>query len=191
MVEINIEQAKQLLRDRWLTCTEEEKKEGLTWYLKAHDVALISSYKYGISLSKTAGVIASLSPKNKWSDNIKDANLVLFNFSQGRDTLQSEISSPFPKVSTSLEILKTDIDPYQRLGQKSRSFYRCIYCPVNISEVCIDSWAARAIHYTERWISKKNYPIIQQCYREVAKEVGLTPSAFQAIIWVNIRGKAN
>ena len=185
-MEIDESKVEGLLSKKWTLCTEKDKREGLYWYLHAHDFALSLALRYDLPLNQVAGIIAALSPRNRWSGNKKDAEKVLENFRQGLEITQATFSSPFPKATNVNKILD-GVPPEETLGQKSRSFYRCIYNPL-CDDVCIDTWAARAVDYTEKWISKKDYPILQGCYRKVARELSLVPSSFQAVIWVYERG---
>lgn len=178
-----------LILERWHQATPLEKKQGKTWYLQAHDFALHLSFRYGVSLKISAGVIAALSPKNKWVDNKRDAELVLLheNTDSRGDLSQNDLSSHHPKLDNVYRILD-GVDPDKTLGQKARSFYRCIFNPMT-DEVCVDTWSARVIKYTDKWITKEDYPVIQNYYVQAAEQVGTLPPIMQATTWIQIRGK--
>ncbi len=178
-----------LILERWHQSTSLQKQQGRTWYLSAHDFALSLSFRFSVPLSTSAGVIAALSPKNKWKDNQKDAELVLELESTGQrqSITRDKFSSTYPKVSNVLNILN-GINPDNTLGQKAKSFYRCIYNPMT-NEVCVDTWAAKIVNYRERWVSRTDYPIIQTYYQIAAETVGTLPPIMQATTWIQIRGK--
>ena len=57
--------------------TEEQIRQGLSWYDDARGVAITLSREYGVRVDVAAGVIAALSPSNKWGRNCVDAaNLI-------------------------------------------------------------------------------------------------------------------
>ena len=57
--------------------TIQEKIDGANWYESAHKIALNLADNYGLTLQTAAGVIAALSPRNKWTRNVIDAeNLI-------------------------------------------------------------------------------------------------------------------
>jgi hypothetical protein len=179
----------------WERVTPEQYEQGKNWYLKAHDFAVGLTMQHWLArkentVTKVCGVIAALSPRNRWEDNKKDAVNVLFDWSQNKDLKDTALSSTHPKIENVIRILE-GVYPTKTLGQKARSFFNCILNPL-CDDVCVDSWAARAAGYNERWISKENYPVLQDYYREAAKSVGLghTPALFQAIVWVVYRGSA-
>ena len=186
---VNEEEALKLLLDKWNRATNKQKQLGRTWYLKAHDYALFLSFKYEVSLEKSAGTIAALSPRNKWADNKKDAASAIEVFKEGGDIHKVKLSSTHPNRDNVVRILN-GVNPDKTLGQKSKSFYRCIYNPLT-DEVCVDVWAARALNYTEKWIAKKDYPILQSYYQKAAKEVGTLPPIMQATVWIVERGRAD
>lgn len=188
MSEINIEEGKNLLLERYSKCTPEEITHGRHWYMKAHDFAQELSVNFGSSLRQSAGVIACLSPRNKWADNKEDALTIIQEWGTGGFYKEQKPSSPYANMEKAIKVLEDDVDPDEILVQKSRSFYRCIYYPLT-KEVCVDVWAARALNFKERWIPRKVYPQLQKCYELAAKELDILPHVLQATIWVNIRGK--
>ena len=188
MNEINIDAGVKLLLDRYEKCSPSDITYGRHWYMKVHDYSVILSSKYNCTVKQAAGVIATLSPRNKWQDNLKDAENVISAYSQGNDLKKVPLSSPYVKIDKCIKILQQGIDPDTILVQKSRSFYRCIFYPLT-KEVCVDVWAARALEYREKWIPYKVYPQLQECYIIAADKLDIIPHVLQAIIWVNIRGK--
>ena len=64
--------------------TADERVEGATWYLNALIIAedLGARYKLGGRL-KAIGVIAALSPRNRWERNVQDADALIAAFNAG------------------------------------------------------------------------------------------------------------
>lgn len=187
---VDVETGVDLVLQWWHKATPKQVKQGRTWYLAAHDEALRLAFKYGFHLQIVAGVIAALSPRNKWQDNLKDANFVLRCAANNRlgYITSNRLSSPYPNLDNVFRIL-AGVNPDKTLGQKAKSFYRCIYNPLT-DEVCVDTWAARAVNYTDRWIQKEHYPILQSYYSHAAEEIGTLPPVMQATVWVTIRKSA-
>ena len=63
--------------------TAGELQEGLDWYHRANRVAAEIASAHGISLETAAGVIADLSPNNRWERNIVDAENIIRAYSIG------------------------------------------------------------------------------------------------------------
>ena len=54
-----------------------ERVDGATWYKIANSVAVELADRYEISEEQSIGVIAALSPRNKWERNIQDADALI------------------------------------------------------------------------------------------------------------------
>ena len=57
--------------------TEQERSHGRRWYEQAHTAALDMSGEYPVSVITAAGVIAALSPNNRWDRNLSDASALI------------------------------------------------------------------------------------------------------------------
>ena len=53
--------------------TPQEIKDGIAWYLEAYKISNEIAIEYELPLNIVVGVIASLSPNNKWDRNILNA----------------------------------------------------------------------------------------------------------------------
>jgi hypothetical protein len=59
---------------------------GLHWYQRAHDLAVKFIHEYdGLTMGQAVGVIAALSPNNKWERNCIDAEAMIKTWSIGGD----------------------------------------------------------------------------------------------------------
>lgn len=181
------------IRAIYRLATAAERVNGVNWYSTANQIAVSLADRYEISEAQAIGVIAALSPRNKWSRNVIDSeNLIIAyiadpesaatvkvctfgaNKAKAIKTLGLSRAATLEKV---LDILS---------GPKLREFASCI---AGLPEICIDGHAyciwtggrtglkdVPAIGVKLRWRIKADY-------RAVALDLGLTPSALQAITW--------
>ena len=177
--------------------TTGERREGHDWYARAYHVASDIASEHGISLEAAAGVIAALSPNNRWERNIVDAENVIRAFSIGGAEEAERVKvCTYGKMRTkAIQILEATsiVDHVDILnGRKITAFYRCI---IGCSDaVCIDGHAY-SIWVGDRLtmkqvpnIGKRLYAEIVSDYVEAARilsENGTSVSAFevQAITW--------
>ncbi len=151
------------------------------------------SDEYDVSRLKVHGVIASLSPRNKWERNLIDAeNIINVYTSVGMDACKDVKVCTFGKnKAKALEILTHDGDHTNVFedilsGPKLREFYRCI---MGFTDVCIDGHAY-SIWFGDRItlanvpsISKKLRKQIKDDYLAVADANGFSGYELQAITW--------
>ena len=177
--------------------TSGERVEGMEWYNRANRVAATIASEHGISLETAAGVIAALSPNNRWERNIVDAENVIRAFSiGGAEEAENVKVCTYGKMRTkAIQILEaTSIVDHASIlnGRKITAFYECIIG--RIDAVCIDGHAY-SIWFGDRLtmkqvpnIGKKLYAEIVSDYVEAARilsENGTAVTAFevQAITW--------
>ena len=177
--------------------TTGERREGMEWYNRANRVAADIASEHGISLETAAGVIAALSPNNRWERNIVDAENVIRAFSIGGSEEAENVKvCTYGKMRTkAIQILEaTSIVDHASIlnGRKITAFYECIIG--RIDAVCIDGHAY-SIWFGDRLtmkqvpnIGKRLYAEIVSDYVEAARilsENGTSVTAFevQAITW--------
>lgn len=166
---------------------------GLNWYKQALAAAKLMAARYGIHAHEAAGVIAALSPRNRWERNLQDAeNLIAAYAAAGAEGCATVKVCTFAgNKAKAVRILQagciTDADVIKILsGPKLTEFYSCI---VGISDVCIDGHAY-AIWFGER-VTLANVPSIgvklrreiKADYRQAAEILGVTPAECQAVTW--------
>lgn len=170
-----------------------EQSEGLTWYQRANLAAVRLADQYEIAIDTAAGVIAALSPRNKWDRNLLDAENLIAAFKAGGEDAAADV-----KVCTfgankkkALEILiwaaQGDIVKEFLSGPKLVEFFSCI---IGEDDVCIDGHAY-SIWFGDRVtlakvpsIGKKLREEIKKDYLAVAKKNNLKGYEVQAITWV-------
>ena len=173
--------------------TPEEIKDGVTWYALAQADARRMAIYYSIPLTTVVGVIASLSPNNKWERNVINAKDLIEGYLNGEHKESIKVSTYHAmkdKAWSMLEdMLETDEDILTRLnGQKIKSFYECI---MGYDACCIDGHAYNIWRYervgltTDKTnIGKKLYAEIQGDYVRIAKKLDMKAYELQAITWV-------
>jgi hypothetical protein len=178
--------------------TDLETINGSDWYLAANHAAQIMADRHDVTLDTAAGVIAALSPNNRWERNVTDADSMIRAYSAGGHNAANSI-----KVGTynankakALGILSGD-DCLQTLGGlKVRAFYDCILAG---DSVCVDGhayaiWTGQYIPTTQTpKITPKLYDAISADYRLAAATINsilqaeYSAAQIQAITWLTWR----
>ena len=178
---------------------------GLDWYKRAHNlgVRLIHAYD-GLTLGQAVGVIAALSPNNKWTRNCIDAEAMIKVWHMGADPMGVKVCTFNPnkaKAATILALtaddLETDTIAEILNGRKVVAFYRSIMGDPDA--VCVDGhayavWIGERIPTSQTpSIGVKLYADIARAYQLVAKRsyelcgTTLTPTQVQAVTWTTYR----
>jgi hypothetical protein len=173
---------------------EAERCEGLGWYDRAQQVARrIAETNDEICFRAVAGVIAALSPNNRWERNVTDAEALIKVFTHGGDCDALKVSTFGKNKAKAIAILK-GADPLDVLGgNKVRAFYQCI---LGYDAVCVDGHAY-SIWLGQRIPTSKTPSISDKLYVKIAEDYRLAtslintitgdsylPYQIQAITWV-------
>jgi hypothetical protein len=170
---------------------EKQHAEGLVWYPNAQKAAYNIAVKYDIAVYIVVAVIAALSPNNKWSRNVRNADALIGAFIRGDGMLSVKVSTYNKMKQKAWDILaaRPNYDGAKAMlkGQKITSFFCDIMGEFNVT---IDGHA-RNIAYGERVgltddrtnIGVREYHALQAAYDEAARRVGLLPYQLQAITW--------
>ena len=179
---------------------DSEQSAGRTWYTRAHKAALALSGPFACGVTTSAGVIAALSPNNKWERNLKDAQTLLDTFKTlgAYAATQVRVSTFDNNKAKALAILKlqspsvTDVSTVLN-GLKITAFYRCILG--DSQTVCVDGhaysiWSGEHITTTKTpKISPRLYAQIAADYTQAAQLIStphdiIKPAELQAITWL-------
>jgi hypothetical protein len=172
--------------------TPEDTANGLEWYDRAKRHAKAISTKYFIHTHTVIGVMAALSPNNRWERNVKDTERMVWAWVKGEDLSDFKVSCYNTMKQKAWSILEDDLtdddDILTRLnGQKIRSFYSNIR---GLDEVTIDGHAynialgiRQGLTSDKTNMGKKLYREMQEAYVKAAKRVGVKPHELQAITW--------
>ena len=194
MAQNNVENIKAVFQ----LATLDEVQNGLNWYPSAGQIAIRLADRYEISEAQAIGVIAALSPRNKWSRNVHDAEALIGAYkASGADQASlTKVCTFGANKAKAIAILglsrAADLDAVLAIlnGPKLREFTSCI---AGLDDVCIDGHAYCI--WNGGRTSLKDVPAIgarlrreiKADYQAAANELGLSPSACQAITWCSWR----
>ena len=177
--------------------TPEEKRDGIVWYANAYSDCNRIALDLSVPVHIVTGVVAALSPNNKWDRNVTNARELIQAFVNGDDMDSVKVSTYHTMKKKAWSILE-DMPDHEGVvvllnGQKIVSFYRNIMG----DDTCTVDGHAKNIYYGERHgltddrtnVGKKEYKTISDAYVKAGKRVrvnGRSLKAFeiQAITWV-------
>ena len=176
--------------------TPEDHAAGLAWYMKANAACERISKREGLPVYIVAGVVAALSPNNRWERNLVDAENLIHAYVIGapEDSVNPcTYKAMRAKAWRILEELPEDASGVATIlnGQKIKSFFSNI---MGLDDLTIDGHA-RNIYYNERInltdnrtnIGVKEYRFLQDEYRKAAKKLGVAAHVLQAVTWTTWR----
>ncbi len=168
---------------------------GARWYPDALLFCERLSTETGLSVNVVAGVVAALSPNNRWARNMADAAAICRAFAAGtlQDAAQIKVGTYNSNKAKALQILAGE-EPLDVLGGlKVRAFYQCILG--DDGAVCIDGhayaiWLGSYVPTTKTpKLSPKLYASIAAAYAQATATINAvsgtsyTSSQVQAITW--------
>lgn len=173
----------------------ETLRDGLAWYLDAHNTARTMGAKDARYLPRNAGIIAALSPLNGWNNNKRKAMQVIAN--RGRIVIGPDGSNGIG-LSKNVEkavAIYNGADPRIVLrGLKVRAFFETILDPTGdvipvIDRHAFDIAVGEKTNDVRRGIlSRKGvYHEFANAYRTAAKSAGIGSAQMQAVTWVQWR----
>jgi hypothetical protein len=184
--------------------TEADIFEGKEWYDRAHRFGIKLIAAYDITMGQAVGVIAALSPNNKWERNCQDADKLINAYLSDHDLSLTKVCTYNGNKDKAIKILELDTESLDSEaivsilnGRKVTAFYRSIMGDPNA--VCVDGHAysvfiGQRIPTTKTPnIGKGLYETIQRAYCLVADRSyeicghKLTPTQVQAVTWVTYR----
>lgn len=160
-------------------------REGLSWYLDAHNFAKIMGGGRPHHHARNAGIIAALSPMNGWDNNKRKAAQLVSQRGNGEGCgLKKNVAKAIA--------IYNGADPLDVLGgDKVRAFYATILDPTADIIPVIDRHAfdiavgERTDEKRRGILSRKGvYNEFANVYREAARIVGIGAPQMQAITWV-------
>lgn len=175
--------------------TPEEIEAGLNWYATARAECQSIARNQSLPLHVVVGVVAALSPNNKWSRNLRDAEQMIAKWSVGLAVNDVAVCTYKAMRQKAWDILNShrrdhiDLDGVLTLlnGQKIVAFAECI---LGRDACCIDGHAFN-IAMGERKnltspgvnVGKRMFRDLQSAYARAAKRRGLAAYEMQAITW--------
>jgi len=119
--------------------TVKEREDGRLWYPQALQIARGLAARYYVSTECAAGVLAALSPRNKWTRNCVDAEALISTFkADSESAVGLKVCTFGANKAKALRILTENPIKSERVleilsGPKLREFYSCI---MGMPEVC-------------------------------------------------------
>ena len=167
---------------------------GFAWYDRAAEHVSALSRMHGITREHAAAVIAQLSPRTRWADNVAGAYAVCAG-EPTRGLIGDNVARALAALGSA--------DPIGTInGPKTRAFAANILG--DWSRVTVDVWAARIAlgkvqrvtgdtKTIERGMGRVGvYDAIERAYIIAAEHEHIEPAALQAITWIVIRnGRSN
>ena len=171
-------------------------QQGQSWYARALVFAVRLSDLYDIDTKTIVGVIASLSPRNRWERNMQDAESMVKAYANGatyKDLMSLKVCTFKTGKDKAARILTDKVSDRAELlallkGPKLQEFFNCILGDVD--DVCIDGhaysiWIGDRITLANvPSIGKKLRQSIKADYQLAAQSLGVKPHVVQAITWV-------
>lgn len=171
--------------------TDDEVEDGLNWYLFAKYECQKMADKYELPLHIGVGVVAALSPTNKWERNLADAHAMCRTFVEGgyvEDCNPCTYKAMRDKAWSILVDIKDRENTALTLnGPKITDFYHCILgedtCVIDGHAWCIAHKDRRTMQEVP-FIGKAKRLELQQAYLEAAQNHNLKAYEMQAITWL-------
>jgi hypothetical protein len=166
--------------------TQEEMNQGLAWYRDARIFCRRMAKTYDISLDVAIGVLSALSPRNKWENNLRDAENVMKACKAGLGPSDVTVTTFTFNKEKAFRIIRENAPILSKTSNKTASFFDNIRNPQS-NELTVDIHAFsifmgfRAENGT---LTDTHYEAIADAYRRVAKREGYRPYEVQAITWV-------
>jgi hypothetical protein len=175
---------------------------GIEWYARAERLGSRLAHQYGCTFEQAVGVIAALSPNNRWARNCQDAESMIQAWAVGADPLTVRVCTYNAMRAKAADILALP-DPSQDAiatilnGRKITAFFLSI--TGRADAVCVDGhayaiWLGQRVPTTQTpSLGVKLYADIARAYCLVAKRSAalcgeqLTPAQVQAVTWVTYR----
>jgi hypothetical protein len=163
----------------YLAAQPHELSAGDGWYAGARRTVRALAREFGVTERCAAGVIAALSPRVKWEQNVRLACDALANRPRIIGSLRAN-------EAKALRIRSGEAPLVVLRGPKVRAFYRALIG--DESSGVIDVWMARAMRL--RRLTERTYLRAVEAMRRVAAYVGTTVARLQATVWTVVRGSA-
>ena len=188
---------------------------GIAWYAEAYEECRTISDGYGLPVYVVVGVVAALSPNNRWSTNITNARDLIDAFVNGRDmdsvsvctygAMKRKAWSILDHTAIQMSDGLYDWTAYDETVKEIKAILNgrkivCFYENIMGEDTCTIDGHARNIAYNERVnltdnktsIGVKEYANLQEAYRQAAKRCTVNGRRFkayelQAVTWVTWR----
>lgn len=172
--------------------TPDELQHGKTWYTNALQECQSMADCHQLPLHIVVGVVAALSPTNKWGRNLVDAHYMCKTFVDGgylEECTPCTYKTMRDKAWSILQSMPHDANDTAFIlrGPKITDFFLCIMgadvCVIDGHAWCIANNDRRTMQEVPS-IGKKLRLELQAAYSKAGKKHGLTAYQMQASTWV-------
>ena len=165
------------------------------WYYEVNDHCRMLAEKHNVPLVKVAGIMSVLSPQVTFVQNVKSLEAFL---ETGGNCTVSTFSKQKVKADRIYALdnpTEDDVKLVIGKGLKTLSFFENIFRPESSLAVTIDLWQVRwakskRLMRVNDTLTDKRYRVIAESIARRAKKLDMMPHEYQALTWVEIRGKA-
>lgn len=179
--------------DAYRAATPAQRRSGAAWYPSAYELA---AHMDPDNPARAAGVIAALSPQQRWWVNVANAATVIGWADAGADMDHAPRLHFVTQMAKAIAIAAHGVDPLDVLhGPKERAFYGAMMG--HADAVVIDRWAARVAEPETRHgtdderVTLAQYRKIAESYRAAAVKLKRPVRDVQATTWIVTRGASN
>ena len=187
----------------------EDVAHGVAWYAEAYEQCRIIADRFNLPIHIVTGVVAALSPNNRWELNIRNANDLICAFTTGSTMDDVSVCTYSTMKQKAWSILEQMPDRYEEndtlIVDEVKTILNgkkiiCFYENIMGDDTCTIDGHARNIAYAERVnltdgktsIGVKEYANLQDAYRIAASRCRvngrrLKAYELQAITWVTWR----
>ena len=170
----------------------DEVKHGMTWYHQALCECRTIANKHDMPEHIVVGVVAALSPNNRWERNVTNADDLIAAFINGDHIESVKVSTYHTMKAKAWRILEEMPDYAQAKVILNGQKITCFFENIMGENTCTIDGHARNIAYAERIgltddktnIGKKEYALLQDAYRQAANQCDIKAYEMQAITWV-------
>lgn len=178
--------------------TPQDIEEGLNWYPEANEFCRVLANKHGLTLQQVAGITAAMSPQTSWGVNKEFVKSFLDSGGKAKVTTHERVTKAKKMLKTTdYEEIMSLLSVRENGALKTRAFYDSICRPTETDLVVIDRHqiaaslqrpdATYALDANMAQITPVQYNFLSECTREVARSLGYSYSATQAILWLSYR----
>ena len=173
---------------------------GIAWYAEAYEECRLIAWQHNLPVYAVVGVVAALSPNNRWTTNITNARDLIDAFVNDRDMDSVSVCTYSAMKRKAWDILVTAVRPGEMKAHLNGRKIVCFYENIMGEDTCTIDGHARNIAYNERVnltdnktnIGVREYANLQEAYRQAAKRCTVNGRKFkayelQAVTWVTWR----
>ena len=184
----------------------EDVAHGVAWYAEAYEQCRIIADRFNLPIHIVTGVVAALSPNNRWELNIRNANDLICAFTTGSTMDDVSVCTYSTMKQKAWSILEQMPDRYEEndtlIVDEVKTILNgkkiiCFYENIMGDDTCTIDGHARNIVYKERislhdsklTIGVKEYRNLTGCYIAATKRINkenstsYLPYQIQAITW--------